>query len=117
MKWNIGYEPELGVVRARQWDEFALDDEFKFLEAVAGDPYASRGAPVLFDYAQLVVTNIGSTDLEQISRRLGDLIQNISSKRIALLAATDLQYGLGRQFQIISESRIPAPIHVFRDEA
>jgi hypothetical protein len=117
MKWNVGYESELGIVRARQWDDFTLDDEFKFLETTVSDPHASQGAPLMFDYTQLVVTNIGSNDLEQISKRLGDLIQRIASKRIALLAATDLQYGLGRQFQIISESRIPTPIHVFRDEA
>lgn len=117
MKWKVTYDRELGIVHAEQWESFSLTEQFEFLRAIAEDPDASRGAPLLIDYRQLTISDINRDDLEDISTRMGKLIGQIGSYRIALLARTDLQFGLGRQFQMIAEHRVPASIEVFRDEA
>jgi hypothetical protein len=70
----------------------------------------------LIDYRQLKIPEINRDNLEDISIRLGNLIQQIRAGRIALFAQSDIQFGLGRQFQVIAEQRVPAPIEVFRDE-
>jgi hypothetical protein len=116
MKSNITCDSELGIVRTEQWELFSLEEHFEFLQGIADDPDASRGMPLLMDYRQLKIPEISRDDLEGISIRFGKLIEQIKTGRIALLAQSDLQFGLGRQFQIIAEQRVPAAIEVFRDK-
>jgi len=117
MKWNVTYDRDLGIVHAEQWESFSLNEEFEFLQMIAEDADATRGAPLLIDYRQLTISDISRDNLDDISVRMSGLIDKLRSHRIALLARSDLQFGLGRQFQMIAEQRVPAPIEVFRDEA
>lgn len=117
MKWNTTYDSELGIVRAEQWETFSLNEQFEFLKAIADNPESSRGVALMIDYRKLTISDISRDNLEEISLRMGKLIGQIRSSRIALLARTDLQFGLGRQFQMIAEQRVPVLIEVFRDEA
>jgi hypothetical protein len=78
--------------------------------------YWSPGKPLMIKYTGLKTVKMESNDLEKISDDLGKLIGQIRASRIALVAGNELQFGLGRAFQMISESRVKGEIEVFRDE-
>jgi len=116
MQWKIHFDLTHGYIAAEQWGPFTMNEQFAFLRAILTSDYWSPGKPLMINYAGLKIVKMESNDLEKISDDLGKLIGQIRASRIALVAGNELQFGLGRAFQMISESRVKGDIEVFRDE-
>ena len=55
MQWRVHPDESGEFVRARQWDEFSLDDQARFLTDIFTGPHWRPGLGVLFDYRGLKV--------------------------------------------------------------
>ena len=117
MEWSVHLDLAQGYIIADQWGPFTLTEQFSFLRAILLSPYWKPGMPLLIKYPRLEINNIDSKDLEEIRDDLGRLIGRISASRIALVAGTDLQFGLGLGFKNISAGHVNGDIEVFSEEA
>ena len=116
MHWNIFYDRALGYVRASQRGDFSTGEEGAFLDEIFEAPFWEPGLPLLIDYSSIPMEPISNRELESTSKQLSEHREQLGKSRLALLCRTDVQFGLGRQFQMISMGRIDGEMRIFRDE-
>jgi hypothetical protein len=116
MQWKVEIDERGGFVRARQWDEFSLDDQADFLTAIFTGPHWETGLGVLFDYRGLVMGSLDEGDLAVVRTIFQSSRQRLESSRLALLSDSDELFGLGEHFAEMLASKIESNVRVFRDE-
>lgn len=115
MKWKI--EPdERGFVRARQWDDFTLEDQADFLTATFAGAHWKPGLGVLFDYRGLVVSNISEGDLAAVRVIFQSARRRLESSKMALLCDSDELFEVGKHFGEMLAEKMENRWVIFRDE-
>ena len=115
MKWKVELD-ERGFVRARQWDEFTLDDQADFLIAIFAGSHWRTGLGVLFDYRGLIISNISEGDLMAIRVMFQSARHRLEESRMALLCDSDELFEIGRHFGEMLAEKIDTRWVIFRDE-
>ena len=116
MRWNIHFDEAKGFTRAYQSGEFSIADEALFLNDVFGSPGWKFGSPLMIDFCRL---NVDKMRFEQVAASSGLMVQmanQVGPGRLALLCEDEEQFGLGRQFQLLTEFDLGREIRVYRDE-
>jgi len=116
MKWKVEFDAARGFVRARQWDEFSLDDQANFLSDIFKSANWQAGMGVLFDYRGLKVTNLDSADLNTITVIFQSARRRLADSKMALLCDTDILFEVGREFGVLLAPRLENRVVIFRDE-
>ena len=103
MEWRIELEAEGHVVRVTTSGLFLLRDQERMFGELARHPVFTPGSPVLFDNRRLDLSgsnaDIMRTSVAIVQRFLHD--QRVD--RIAGLVEGELNFGMGRQFEILTE--------------
>ena len=92
---------------------FSLDDVRGYLAAVMTDPSRRNGMPSLVDCRQ-VTTLLSPADLRTIAADIGTLTTSPVSGRCAVLAGSDVVFGLLRMYEAYSDGA-PIEVRAFRD--
>jgi hypothetical protein len=117
MQWKVEFDEARRFVRARQWDEFSLDDEAKFLSDIFVNPEWHSGLGVLFDYRGLNISNLDMADLNAITVIFQSARRRLADSKLALLCDSDELFEVGREFGILLAPRVENQVVIFRDEA
>jgi hypothetical protein len=88
-----------------------LDEIWAHQEKLVKDPDYDPGFAQLLDIAQVTKLELNGDDVRTIA---GSKIF-ASSSRLAIVASSNLMYGMARMFQIFREMKGEQGIHVFRD--
>jgi len=116
MKWTVAVDERGGFVRAKQWDEFSLDDQADFLSAIfAGDNWRP-GLNVMFDYRDLDVSNLSEGDLAAVRVMFQSARKRLESSKMALLCNSDELFEVGKHFGEMLAEKLDNRLVVFRDE-
>ena len=116
MQWKVEFDEARDFVRAKQWDEFDLDDQAKFLSDIFADPHWHAGMGVLFDYRGLKVANLDMADLNTITVIFQSARRRLVDSKMALLCDSDELFEVGREFGILLAPRLENQVVIFRDE-
>lgn len=117
MHWSIDYDQTSGFIRVTCEGDFTVDDCISLKKDYLARDFWRPGMDILIDYRKTKFNNVG---LESI-RRIGDF--HISQKDLigggkqALLMRTARDFGLARQYELITEADVPTKIMVFQDES
>ena len=94
-----------------------LADIEKFIDSLRRDSRYVDHMRSLIDLRPLQALHLGLHDIEAIVSRVRNHLQNRKvASRCAIIAFSDLVYGMSRQFQIIMGDS-PVAVGVFRDHA
>ena len=110
------------VDRTRNLTTFSLTGEMTIDEILGALKSFWEGSELtlntLWDTRNAVVTNLGSSEIENIVAFIGQNRNRIKKRKngkAAIVASTDLQYGLSRIFGTLYErENIPIKLHPFR---
>lgn len=70
----------------------------------------------LWDFTSGTVAPISSQEMDEIAKRGSTISARIGGGKGAILAPKDIDYGMGRVFQVFSEfENFPLEIEIFRD--
>ncbi|HEX6280091.1 MAG TPA: hypothetical protein VFZ49_08785 [Pyrinomonadaceae bacterium] len=116
MQWKVEIDESGKFVRARQWDEFSLDDQADFLTAIFTGPHWKPGLGVLFDYRGLIVGKLDEGDLTVVRTIFQSSRHRLESSKLALLCDSDELFELGKHFGEMLASKLENNVFVFRDE-
>jgi hypothetical protein len=116
MKWKVELDESGEFVRAREWDKFTLDDQAQFLADIFIGPHWRHGIGVLFDYRDLIVTDLSEGDLATIRVIFQSARKRLDSSKIALLSNTDELFEVGKHFAEMLAEKMENKVVVFRDE-
>ncbi|PYT01785.1 MAG: hypothetical protein DMF63_02795 [Acidobacteria bacterium] len=116
MQWKVEFDEARHFVRAKQWDEFSLDDQAKFLSDIFAKPQWHSGMGVLFDYRGLNVSTLDMDDLNTITVIFQSARKKLVDSKMALLCDSDELFDVGRAFGILLAPRLENQVVIFRDE-
>ena len=116
MQWKVELDESGKFVRARQWDEFSLDDQVTFLAEIFAGDHWQPGLGVLFDYRGLKISTLDEGDLAVVRTVFQSARRRLESSKMALLCDSDELFELGRHFGELLASKLENRLVVFRDE-
>ena len=116
MQWNVEIDESGQFVRAKQWDEFDLDEQAKFLTAIFTGPHWKPGLGVLFDYRGLVVRTLDEGDLAAVTTIFQSARRRLEDSKLALLCDSDELFEVGKHFGELIAPKLENRLFVFRDE-
>ena len=116
MNWTVENVEKLGFVRITTAGVFSAADHRKMVEDIVSHDFWQPGMNTLFDHTKLT---FGKTDIP-IMREAGENHVNsdprIGDGKAAILVKSIADYGRSRQFQLLTDGRISAKLHIFMDE-
>lgn len=117
MIWAITFiEPE-NYIRVSTQGDFTLEDCKKIKEDFIAREFWSPGKNILYDYRE---TNFDSPLTLNALRKLGEFHESknaeIGDGRMAFLMKSPRDFGLARQYEMLTEGRVLSKICVFMHE-
>lgn len=116
MEWRIEPQGDGGLVRVSTDGPFQLDEQRKMFEELGAHAAFSQPLRVLFDNRQI---DLRGTD-ENVIRKSVDIVQEFIGKphieRLAGLVDKGFNFGVGRQFEILTDVAGGHGFRLFNDE-
>lgn len=116
MEWTIEWLDKPGYVRVALSGPYSLDDIPQMVSDIGSCEFWQPGRPLLIDDSGVDAVSCTTRDIEKMSEIFSRLDETFGASKVALVADSDLQYGLARQFQGLAEINTVAYIGVFRCE-
>jgi len=116
MKWKVELDSSGKFVRAKQWDDFDLDDQAQFLSDAFGGDHWRTGLGVLFDYRGLTVAPLTEADLAAVKTIFQSVKHRIAESKIALLCDNEELFEIGRHFGELLAPKLDNQLVIFQHE-
>jgi hypothetical protein len=99
------------LVISTAWEHFTVADALAHQDKLLKDPDFDPSFSQLMDFTQVTQIDLEASDV----RRLAERTVFSANSRRAIVAASDLAYGLSRMFEMLRENAGENGIRVFRD--
>lgn len=116
MNWIIEKAENLSYIKIVTGGDFSLGDQLKMIEDITSRNFWRPGTDVLFDHRKL---DFGVTDINTIRSASNNHIRNdakIGDGKAAILMKSLPDFARGRQFELLTESKVAAKLRIFQDE-
>jgi hypothetical protein len=116
MRWTFVYSGHGNFVRVIVEGSFNLADHERKIEELTGQDYWLPGIKVLLDLREADSTHMSYKDMRGLADSYASNERLADCWKFALLMGKLADFGIGRQFEILTDEKIPGEIKVFLDE-
>jgi hypothetical protein len=117
MHWIVELPGVDGYAVVTTSGTFDVADHLRMIEDIVSRPGWRPGTDVLFDHRGLEFGDAGFRAMQQAGgNHLGNDAR-IGNGKAALLMRSPVDYGRGRQFELMMEDQVAASLCIFLDEA
>jgi hypothetical protein len=116
VNWNIEYVEAQNYIKITGEGVFSIEDHSRVFQDILANEHWEPGIPILFDNRNLDfgVTNVSiikraSDNYSRVSNRLGN-------GKTAMLMKSLIDFGRGRQFEMLSEEKCQMNMCIFLEE-
>ena len=86
-----------------------------FLDDIIAHPEWQPGNHILLDHRELRIHNIDASGIEEVSAYFKSIADKLGNGKIALVMNRDVDFGIARAWENITEYDVDIEINVFRD--
>lgn len=116
MNWSIEFTDGDGYAKVALEGRFNASDHRRMIADVVSRDFWKSGMNVLFDSRLVDYTSATMEVVRQAADNLASFKSEIGSGKAAILMASGLGFGKGRQFQLVAEGKFAAKIRIFQSE-
>jgi hypothetical protein len=116
MNWSVKYIQDKHYVEIVIDGDFTVEGQFQMMEDVIAREFWQPGMNVLCDFRKVEFDVDSLAAIRQASVNRLKKEKQIGSGKSALLMNSLADYGRGRQYQLLTESKVSADRRVFTDE-
>jgi hypothetical protein len=116
MNWTVENIESLPYIKVVTGGDFTVGEQLKMIEDITSRDFWRPGMNVLFDHRKL---DFGVTDINLIRKASDNHVKNnekIGGGKAALLMKSLPDFARGRQFELLTESKVSAKLRIFKDE-
>lgn len=106
--------PEENLIVICNWAYTSIEEAETFSKNLRSDPHFSSNYDAVVNNTHLK-QKYTQDEIQKLSKPRID--KNIHTGKIAIIAPSDIMFGLSRMHQTLSEVEMPYNLHVFRDTA
>ena len=119
MDYSVDYDPELDAVVTTTRDALSVDGISMLVEELIAELRLRGAINILGDHRESSAAELGTAEVRELSRLASKISQVQQVKRFAVAMAADLDFGMGRMWQALTEDNVFFEIRIFRtlDEA
>jgi hypothetical protein len=117
MYWALSYVDDVPCIAISIRGMVSLDDIEALNATIISDSHWRKGLGLLFDSTKVEYPTEPPLDMSRVADTVAKMNGEFIQSKMAMVVATNLQFGLARQYQILVESRGGSPVGVFRDDA
>lgn len=115
MRHSIEHDPEKRCFFVTLEGETAAEGILAAVEDLVNHPRWRPGYHALFDNRKLCGAGVPNDGVEKISYRFISLKERLGNGRCALVMGTEIDFGLGRAWEMITEDEVDMSIQIFRE--
>jgi hypothetical protein len=115
MHWTISFVERLGYLQISVGGKVSLSEIDALNAEIISNPNWHSGMGLLFDSSNVEHRSEESRQMTAVAETVAKVNNEFGKSKIAMFVKTEHQFGLARQYQILSESRSPSQVGVFRD--
>ena len=115
MKSEITSDQQLNLVDVRFMGILDILEMKSALKSIIDQPDWKPGKSIVFDYSDLDFTGFSSKDMQMISDLVVGHKNSFGRGKWAFIISNDLQFGLMRVWEMITEDRVPMIINLFKN--
>jgi len=116
MHWSIEYLEPHDFVHVALKGALAPGDFDRVNKEIVSHEAWRPGLNILFDDTELDTDNIYTSDMEYIAELIAAMKADYEHSKMAIVVSSDVQYGLARQLQSMTEAQTGTQIRVFINE-
>jgi hypothetical protein len=116
MNWEIEHIESDNYVKVTCDGIFSIEEHFEWFKKLVSSPFWKPGMNLLFDNQKFDFSQMDLNKVKMASSHYQRMSDQLGKGRVAMLMKTTLGYGIGRQFQILSEDKIQSETKVFTDK-
>jgi hypothetical protein len=116
MRWTVESESDGELIIVRTSGRFDVESHRLMIEDIVSREFWRPGRHVLFDHRALDWGGTGIDDMRAAQANHAAYDDRIGEGRAAILMGDVASFGIGRQFEQLSEDAVSARLHVFSDE-
>ena len=115
MEWHIEIlkDPELIMVTTS--GQFSLDAQHRMFQELGRVPGLQRGVPVLFDNRHIDMAGASPDIMRSAVETVQSFIRTHKVERLAGLVNAGVNFGMGRQFELLTEVAGGHGFRLFKD--
>jgi len=116
MNWTVENLENPNYVRIITEGVFSIKDQLKMIEDITSRDFWRPGMDVFFDHRKL---DFGVTDITLLREASNNHIKNdkkIGGGKSAILMKSLPDFARGRQFELLTESKVSTKMRIFKDE-
>jgi len=116
MHWSIEYLEPHDYVHVAIRGPFTSGDFDRMNKDILSHKAWRPGLNILFDDTEMDTDNIYTSDIEFIAELIAAMRSDYGHSKMAIVVSSDVQYGLARQLQSMTEAQTGTQIRVFINE-
>lgn len=116
MDWSAEYIESEHYVRIIFKGDFTAEGQLQMMEDITARKYWQPGMNVLCDFRNVEFDADSLAAIREASMNRGKKEKKIGNGKSALLMNSLADYARGRQYQLLTESKVSARLRVFTDE-
>jgi hypothetical protein len=119
MKHRIESDKTNGLLIVTTEGDAAVEGIFAFLDDIISHPDWLLGMSLILDHRRLNLGPISAQGIEQVSDYFAGISGKLGNGKMAMVMNKDVDFGIARASEIITQDRTNMKLHVFRtlDEA
>lgn len=86
-----------------------------FLKDIISHPDWTPGMDILLDHTELNIENINTRGIDKVSDYFIKISKQLGNGKIALIMNRDVDFGIARAWELVTERHTNMQIHVFRN--
>lgn len=115
MVYNLYFYPEKGYVKIVTSGHMSVDSIMETLSSVLTHELWEPGMNIYADYTDSSTVELNSERVAEISHIVRGKSEMLGGGKLAIVMSSDLDFGFGRMFQLLTEDHISKEINVYRD--
>ena len=116
MEWIIELQGDSGPIRVSTSGRFQIRQQRQMFEELGAHPAFSAGRPVLFDNRKIDMTGSDENAIRESVDIVQEFMRRLHVERLAGLVDNGLNFGVGRQFEILTDVVGGHGFRLFKDE-
>ena len=117
MDYSVDYDPELDAVVMTTRNALTVDGMSKLVDELIVELRLRGAVNLLGNHSESSAVDLQTDDVRCISELASKISKVQQVKRFAVVLVADLDYGMGRMWQALSEGSVSFEIGIFRSLA
>jgi len=114
MEYKISFDEKLSLFLIQTTGDITIEDDRSCIEDLVTHPKWNQKYPLIVDRRKSTTKQLTANDMHLIADMVKEFGDRLGPTKIAIVMGTELDYGMGRMFEILTSGDVPFNMRICR---